>query len=92
MSKPIFIVRFPGYWTNNQVNESRRAIHNMKELGEDYHVLTLQDNEIESTRFECYNSPHEPETLEEITRLTKLSIERCLRNEEENRLRELEDE
>ena len=44
MSKPIFIVRFPGYWTNNQVNESRRAIHNMKELGDDYHVLTLQDN------------------------------------------------
>ena len=62
----------------------------MKELGDDYHVLTLQDNEIETTRFECYNSPHEPEKLEEVTRLTTLSIERCLRNEEENRLRELE--
>ena len=43
-------------------------------------------------RFECYNSPHEPEKLEEITKLTNLSIERCLRNEEENRLRELENE
>ena len=49
MSKPIFIVRFPGYWTNNQVNESRRAIHNMKELSDEYHILTLQDNEIETT-------------------------------------------
>ena len=92
MSKPIFIIRFPGYWTNNQVNESRRAIHNMKELSEDYHILTLQDNEIETTRFECYNSPHDKETLEEIKQLTKLSIQRCLRNEEENRLKELEDE
>ena len=92
MGKPIFIVRFPGYWTNNQVNESRKAIYDNRPLNEDYHVMVLQDNEVESIRFECYNSPHEPETLEEITRLTKLSIERCLRNEEENRLRELEDE
>ena len=92
MGKPIFIVRFPGYWTYNQVNESRRAIHSMKELNEDYHILTLQDNEIETTKFECYNSPYDKEKLEEITQLTKLSIQRCLRNEEENRLRELEDE
>ena len=55
MSKPIFIVRFPGYWNNNQVQESRRAIHNMKELSDEYHILTLQDNEIETTKFECYN-------------------------------------
>ena len=92
MGKPIFIVRFPGYWTNKQVQESRAAIHGMDELNKDYHILTLQDNEIETTRFECYNSPHEPETLEEITQLTMLSIQRCLRNEEENRLRELENE
>lgn len=92
MSKPIFIVRFPGYWTNNQVVESRKAIYEMKDLNEDYHILVLQDNEVESIKFECYNSPHEPEKLEEITKLTELSIQRCLRNEEENRLRELEDE
>ena len=30
-----------------------------------------------------YNSPHEPEKLEEITKLTELSIERCLRQEQE---------
>lgn len=92
MSKPIFIVRFPGYWTNNQVNSSRKAIYEMKELNEDYHILVLQDNEIESIRFECYNSPHDETTLEEITKLTELSIQRCLRNEEENKQRELENE
>tara|TARA_B110000211_G_scaffold73540_1_gene85566 strand:- start:77 stop:355 length:279 start_codon:yes stop_codon:yes gene_type:complete len=92
MSKPIFVIRFPGYWRLNQVQESRKAIHNMKELSEEYHILILQDNEIETTKFECYNSPHDTELFEEITQLTKLSIERCLRNEEENRLRELENE
>lgn len=92
MSRPIFIIRFPGYWTTNQVQISRKSIYDNKNLNEEYHVLVLQDNEVESIRFEVYNSPHEPEKLEEITKLTKLSIERCLRNEEENRLRELENE
>ena len=55
MVKPIFIIRVPGYWTNSQVQASRSAIHSMKELGNDYHILTLQDNEIETIKFECYN-------------------------------------
>ena len=38
------------------------------------------------------NSLVASEKLEEVTKLTQISIERCLRNEEENRLRELEDE
>jgi len=92
MSKPIFIVRLPGYWNPKQFDVSRKAIYDRKELSDDYHVLVLSDNEIETIRFECYNSPHEPEKLEEITKLTQISIERCLRNEEENRLRELENE
>ena len=84
MSKPVFVVRFPGYWTQSQVDSSRSAIHQMKELNEDYHLIVLQDNEVHSgTKFECYNSPHEPEKLEEITRLTEVSIQRCLRQEEE---------
>ena len=91
MSKPIFVIRFPGYWTKNQVQVSREAIYKMKDLNEDYHVLVLQDNEVESLRFECYNSPHEPEKLEEITKLTELSIQRCLRQEEEQRLKEIEE-
>ncbi|MDA7794016.1 hypothetical protein N8985_07985 [Glaciecola sp.] len=92
MSKPIFIVRLPGYWNPKQFDISRKAIYDRKELSNEYHVLVLSDNEVETIRFECYNSPHEPEKLEEITKLTQISIERCLRNEEENRLRELEDE
>ena len=92
MSKPIFIIRFPGYWKSSQVDSSREAIYRMKDLNEDYHVMVLQDNEVESVKFECYNSPHEPEKLENITKLTQISIERCLRQEEENRLRELDDE
>lgn len=92
MSKPIFIVRLPGYWNPKQFDISRKAIYDRKELSDDYHVLVLSDNEVETIRFECYNSPHEPEKLEEITKLTQISIERCLRNEEENRLRELENE
>lgn len=91
MSKPIFIIRFPGYWTTNQAHESRKAIYQMKEFNEDYHVLVLQDNEVESIRFECYNSPHEPEKLENITKLIELSVERCLRQEEERRIKEIEE-
>lgn len=84
MSKPIFVIRFPGYWTQQQVEVSRSAIHQRKELNDDYHLIVLQDNEIHSgTKFECYNSPHEPEKLEEITKLTEMSINRCLRQEEE---------
>ena len=84
MSKPIFIIRFPGYWTQQQVDSSRRAIHKRKELNDDYHLIILQDNEIHTgTKFECYNSPHEPEKLEEITKLTEMSINRCLRQEDE---------
>jgi len=92
MSKPIFIVRLPGYWNPKQFDISRKAIYDRKELSNEYHVLVLSDNEVETIRFECYNSPHEPEKLEEITKLTQISIERCLRNEEENRLRELDNE
>ena len=84
MSKPIFVVRFPGYWTQSQVDNSRSAIFQMKDLNEDYHLIVLQDNEIHSsTKFECYNSPHEQEKLEEITKLTEMSINRCLRQEDE---------
>ena len=91
MSKPIFVIRFPGYWTKNQVHSSREAIYKMKDLNEDYHVLVLQDNEVESIRFECYNSPHEPDKLENITKLVQISIERCLRQEEERRIKEIEE-
>ena len=94
MSKPIFIVRLPGYWNPKQFDVSRKAIYDRKELIRPIIMYWYyQDNEIETIRFECYNSPHEPEKLEEVTKLTQnYQYERCLRNEEENRLRELENE
>jgi hypothetical protein len=88
MSKPIFIIRLPGTWTPNQIDSSRSAIYKNKELTEDYHVMVLADREVESTVFEMYNSPNEPEKLENITKLIELSIERCLRQEEEQRKKE----
>ena len=39
MSKPIFVVRLPGYWTQQQVDISRKAIYDRKELSNEYHVL-----------------------------------------------------
>ena len=55
MAKPIFIIRVPGYWTTNQVNESRKAIHGMTDLNEDYHIIILQDNEEENRIKELEN-------------------------------------
>ena len=93
MSKPIFIIRLlESYWTSKQVTSFKRSNYGRKDLQDDYHVLVLQDNEVETIKFECYNSPHEPEKLEEITKLTQISIDRCLRQEEENRIREIENE
>ena len=88
MSKPILIIRFPGYWKSSQWDVSRKAIYDNKPLNEDYHVMVLVDNEVEQVKFECYNSPHEPEKLENITKLVEMSIERCLRQEEELRKQE----
>jgi hypothetical protein len=85
MGKPILVIRFPGHWKSEQWDISRQAIFQNRPLNEDYHVLVLVDNEVEQVKFECYNSPHEPEKLENITKLVELSIERCLKQENELR-------
>jgi hypothetical protein len=92
MSKPVLVIRFPGYWKSEQWDVSRKAIYDNKPLNEDYHVMVLVDNEVEEVKFECYNSPHEPEKLEEITKLVRMSIERCLRQEEDLRKKQKENE
>lgn len=84
MSKPILVVRFPNRWNVEQAHRSRKAIHGMKDLMNEYHVLVLQDAEVDKgVKFEVYNSPHEPEKIGEITELVELSINRCMRQEEE---------
>jgi hypothetical protein len=50
--------------------------------------MVLADREVESTVFEMYNAPNEPDKLENITKLIELSIQRCLRQEEEQRKKE----
>lgn len=92
MSKPVLVIRFPGYWKEHQWDVSRKAIYDNKPLNEDYHVMALVDNEVEQVTFECYNSPHEPDKLENITKLVQMSIERCLRQEEELRKKQEENE
>ena len=92
MSKPVLVIRFHGYWKQEQWDISRKAIYDNKPLNEDYHVMVLVDNEVEQVKFECYNSPHEPEKLENITRLVELSIERCLKQEDSLRKKELGNE
>ena len=92
MSKPILIIRFPGYWKSDQWDVSRKAIYDNRPLNEDYHVMVLVDNEVEQVKFECYNSPHEPDKLENITKLVQMSIERCLKQEEDLRKKQEENE
>jgi hypothetical protein len=92
MSRPILVIRFPGYWKSDQWDVSRKAIYDNRPLNEDYHVMVLVDNEVEQVKFECYNSPHEPDKLENITKLVQLSIERCLNQEEDLRKKQEENE
>ena len=54
--------------------------------------MVLVDNEVEQVKFECYNSPHEPDKLENITKLVQMSIERCLKQEEDLRKKQEENE
>ena len=92
MSKPVLVIRFPGYWKSSQWDISRKAIYDNKPLNEDYHVMALEDNEVEQVKFECYNSPHEPDKLENITKLVQMSIDRSLKQEDELRKKQEENE
>ena len=53
MSKPVLVIRFPGYWKEVQWDISRKAIYDNKPLNQDYHVMVLVDNEVEEVKFEC---------------------------------------
>lgn len=82
MAKPILVIRFPLFWTSSQVYEARKALHTMEDMNLEYHVLVLQDSQIDnSPKFEIYNSPHRPEEVEEITELVRKSFNRCLQEE-----------
>ena len=60
-----------------------KAIYERKELNEDYHVLFYKIMKLKLQDLNVTIHHIEKETLEEITKLTEISIDRCLRQEEE---------
>lgn len=85
MSKPIFIIRLPGTWPLERIEKSRESVYKTPGLADDYYIFVLGDNEVESVRFEMFNSPHEPNTLQNITKLVEMSIDRCIKQEEQRK-------
>jgi hypothetical protein len=85
MSKPIFIIRLPSVWGQERIEKVRESILKTQGLSDDYYIFVLGDAEVENVKFEMFNSPHTPNTLENITRLTEMSIERCIKQEEQRK-------
>lgn len=84
MAKPIFIIRCPVTWTLEHVKTIRDVIYNERQsLIDEYHVLILHDLELGEVQFQCFNGDTDNEDYQEITKLTRLSIERCLNEENE---------
>ena len=58
MAKPIFIVRLPISFPNEQADNVRETVG--RNLGDEYHVLVLKDMRRKGHKieFECYNAEH----------------------------------
>ena len=85
MSKPIFIIRLPGTWEQERIEKTRESIYKTQGLVDDYYIFVLGDSEVENVKFEMFNSPHQPSTLQNITKLVEMSIERCIKQEEQRK-------
>jgi hypothetical protein len=85
MSKPIFIIRLPGMWEQQRVEQVRESVYKTPGLADDYYIFVLGDSEVENVKFEMFNSPHQPSTLQNITKLVEMSIERCIKQEEQRK-------
>ncbi len=64
MNKPIFIMRFP-YNSMDKDDFLKNYEHIRNQLNE-YHVLAMMDNFVESVTFECFNAPHTEMEFEEL--------------------------
>ena len=64
MNKPIFIMRFP-YSSMDRDDFLKNYEHISNQLN-DYHVLAMMDNFVESVTFECFNAPHTEIEFEEL--------------------------
>jgi len=85
MSKPIFIIRLPGDWEQERVEKTRESIYKTPGIVDDYYIFVLADKEVENVKFQMFNSPHEPNTLQNITKLVEMSIDRCIKQEEQRK-------
>jgi hypothetical protein len=85
MSKPIFIIRLPGTWEQERIERARESVYKTQGLADDYYIFVLGDSEVENVKFEMFNSPHQPSTLQNITKLVEMSIERCIKQEEQRK-------
>lgn len=85
MSKPIFIIRLPSNWGQERIEKVRESIYKTQGLVDDYYIFVLGDSEVEDVKFEMFNSPHTPDTLQNITKLAEMSIERCIKQEEQRK-------
>ena len=85
MSKPIFIIRLPGTWEQERIEKSRESVYKTPGLADDYYIFVLGDTEVENVKFEIFNSPHNPTTLQNISKLVEMSIERCIKQEEQRK-------
>jgi hypothetical protein len=58
MSKPIFIVRFPYYTSEENVLKQMTQIKESN-IGEEYNILGFKDDTLDGgIKFECYNSEY----------------------------------
>jgi len=64
MNKSIFIMRFP-YNSIDKDAFLKNYEHISNQLN-DYHVLVMMDNFVESVTFECFNAPHTEIEFEEL--------------------------
>ena len=72
-------------WEQERIERARESIYKTPGLADDYYIFVLGDNEVENVKFEMFNSPHQPTTLQNITKLVEMSIERCIKQEEQRK-------
>lgn len=83
--KPIFVIRLPRHTPIGKLDSIREMIANYDDLTNEYHVLAIIDSDLFTMKFECYNGDETTEEYKEVTRLTQISIQRCLNNEQNER-------
>lgn len=66
MTKPILVVRFP--YEELALEKLERISKQLEKKLNDYHVLCMIENKVESVVFECYNVPDVETKFEDLKR------------------------